>query len=111
MEETATSSSFVRTISVIGSRWARTSNIERSISSGFHPCDIVRFPCGSRSTASTRSPFSLSATPRLSVVVVFATPPFWLAKAMTVATSGPLSAARASGRGSNRVSAIPADLS
>jgi hypothetical protein len=56
IEETATSSSFVRTISVIGSRWQSTSNIERSISSGFQPCDIVRFPCGSRSTRSTRWP-------------------------------------------------------
>ena len=34
--------------------------------------------------------FSASATPRFSVVVVFATPPFWFAKAMTLAIVGPL---------------------
>ncbi len=34
---------------------------------------------------STRCPVSLKATARLSVVVVFATPPFWLAKAITSA--------------------------
>src|SRR5262245_55800850 len=40
------------------------------------------------STASTRCPDSLKATARLSAVVVLATPPFWLAKAITFA--GPL---------------------
>ena len=49
------------------------------------PCDIVRLPCGSMSTQSTRWPSSTNAAARLSVVVVFATPPFWLAKAMTLA--------------------------
>jgi hypothetical protein len=33
----------------------------------------------------TRWPFSANATARLSVVVVFATPPFWLANAITLA--------------------------
>ena len=99
-------------ISEIGSRWTSTSNIERSISSGFQPWDIVRLPCGSRSIASTRMPFSASATPRFSVVVVLATPPFWLAKTITLATVGPLSVlARVFGRGSKRVSAIVAHLS
>src|SRR5919109_5127437 len=37
------------------------------------------------STQSTRWPSSTKAAARLSVVVVFATPPFWLAKAMTLA--------------------------
>src|SRR5213082_66571 len=106
MEETATSISFVSTISLIGSLCTSTSNNERSISSGFQPCDIVRLPCGSRSTSSTRRPCSASATPRLRVVVVFATPPFWLAKAITRAIAGPLSAVRACGRESNRVSAV-----
>ena len=46
---------------------------------------MVRFPCGSMSTHSTRWPFSAKAAARLSVVVVFATPPFWLANAMTLA--------------------------
>ncbi len=80
-------------ISVIGSLWTSTSNIERSISSGFQPCDIVRLPCGSRSISETRLPFSVSATPRFRVVVVLATPPFWFAKAMTLATVGPFSSA------------------
>ncbi len=69
--------------SVIGTECTRTSNIERSTSSGFIPWLIVRFPCGSRSTTSTVKPCSLSATARFRVVVVFATPPFWLARAMT----------------------------
>ena len=62
--------------SEIGRRWTRTSNIERSIASGFIPWLIVRFPWGSRSMRSTRWPRSAKATPRFSVVVVFATPPF-----------------------------------
>ena len=56
--------------------------------SGFIPCDIVRLPCGSRSMQRTRSPRSANATPRLSVVVVFATPPFWLASAITCVVAG-----------------------
>src|SRR3954447_14143683 len=35
------------------------------------------------STQRTRCPFSAKAAARFSVVVVFATPPFWFAKAMT----------------------------
>ena len=52
------------------------------------PWLIVRLPCGSMSTQSTRWPDSAKATARLSVVVVFATPPFWLAKAITLARLG-----------------------
>ena len=51
--------------------------------SGSIPWLIVRLPCGSRSTQRTRWPDSESATARFRVVVVFATPPFWLAKANT----------------------------
>src|SRR5215217_2780891 len=40
-------------------------------------------PCGSKSTSSTRRPTSASAAPRLMVVVVLPTPPFWLHIAMT----------------------------
>ena len=47
------------------------------------PWLIVRFPWGSRSTTSTEWPSSFMATARFRVVVVFATPPFWLARAMT----------------------------
>src|SRR6266545_482386 len=53
--------------------------------SGSTPWLIVRLPCGSMSTASTRWPDSLKATARLSAVVVLATPPFWLANAITLA--------------------------
>ena len=49
------------------------------------PWDIVRLPCGSMSTHRTRWPSSAKAAARLSVVVVLATPPFWLANAMTLA--------------------------
>src|SRR3954463_13788727 len=46
---------------------------------------MVRLPCGSMSTQRTRCPFSAKATATFKVVVVLATPPFWLAKAMTLA--------------------------
>src|SRR6266702_1779877 len=42
-------------------------------------------PCGSKSTSSTRRPCSASAAPRLIVVVVLPTPPFWLQTAATLA--------------------------
>src|SRR5262245_19272517 len=87
IEATAMSTSTDLMTSEIGMRWTSTSNIERSIASGFIPWLIVRLPCGSRSITSTRFPSSRSATPRLSVVVVFATPPFWFASAMTFAIS------------------------
>src|SRR4051795_9705544 len=81
----ATSISRVRMISRIGRSWTSTSNMDCSSASGLTPWDIVRLPCGSRSTHSTRWPSSAKAAARFSVVVVFATPPFWLAKAMTLA--------------------------
>src|SRR5262245_40206963 len=46
------------------------------------PTPLVRFDCGSMSTRSTRCPARASEAPRLMAVVVFATPPFWLAMAM-----------------------------
>src|SRR6056297_2391064 len=46
------------------------------------PRPVEALPCGSRSTISTRAPESASAAPRLIVVVVLPTPPFWLAIAM-----------------------------
>src|SRR5437764_405444 len=46
---------------------------------------MVRLPCGSMSTHSTRWPSSANAAARFSAVVVLATPPFWLANAMTLA--------------------------
>ena len=87
IEETARSISPLWITCSIGSRWTSTSYIERSIASGLSPWLIVRLPCGSRSTASTRLPCSRSATARFSVDVVFATPPFWFAKAMTCASA------------------------
>src|ERR1700761_4448737 len=48
------------------------------------PWDIVRFPCGSMSQHRTRCPSSAKATARFKVVVVLATPPFWLASAITL---------------------------
>ena len=50
------STSTVLMTSEIGTRWTSTSNIERSIASGFIPWLIVRFPCGSRSITRTRLP-------------------------------------------------------
>ena len=40
-------------------------------------------PCGSKSTSRTLRPYSASAAPRLIVVVVLPTPPFWLQTATT----------------------------
>ena len=44
----------------------------------------VRLPCGSASTSKTFNPELANATPRLTAVVVFPTPPFWLAMAITL---------------------------
>src|SRR4029079_5372776 len=49
------------------------------------PWLIVRLAWGSRSTHRTRLPRSTNAAARFSVVVVLATPPLWLVKAMTLA--------------------------
>src|SRR5947209_14624341 len=46
------------------------------------PRPEVALAWGSQSTTSTLRPMSASAAPRLSVVVVLPTPPFWLATAM-----------------------------
>src|ERR1700719_935997 len=81
----ATSISRLRMTSRIDTLCTSTSYIDFSSVSGSIPCDIVRLPCGSMSTHSTRWPSSAKAAARLSVVVVFATPPFWLANAMTLA--------------------------
>src|SRR3954447_16588689 len=76
-----------------------TSYIDSSSESGSMPWLIVRFDCGSRSTHSTRLPFSANATARFKVVVVFATPPFWLANEITWAFGPPLDATRGSASG------------
>ena len=81
----ATSTSRLRITSRIESWCTSTSYIDASSESGSIPWLIVRLPCGSRSTQSTRCPRSTNAAARFSVVVVFATPPFWLVNAMTFA--------------------------
>src|SRR4051795_13131886 len=43
---------------------------------------MVRWACGSRSMRQTRLPCSARAAPRLTVVVVLPTPPFWFISAM-----------------------------
>src|SRR6267378_3686156 len=48
---------------------------------------LVAFPCGSRSTSSTRRSETASDAARLTAVVVFPTPPFWFAIARTSAIS------------------------
>src|SRR3954451_8633893 len=50
---------------------------------GFTPRPTDSAPCGSKSTSSTRRPYSASAAPRFTVVVVLPTPPFWLQSAIT----------------------------
>jgi len=42
---------------------------------------VLALPCGSRSINKTRSPIAAKAVPRLIVVVVLPTPPFWFATA------------------------------
>src|SRR6266704_425934 len=49
---------------------------------GFTPRPTDSAPCGSKSTSRTRRPYSASAAPRLIVLVVLPTPPFWFAIAM-----------------------------
>src|SRR5436305_1226141 len=89
MLDAARSISRSRITSSRGVLCTSTSNMVRSSSSGSMPWLMVRLDWGSRSTHSTRLPRSTSATPRLSVVVVFATPPFWFASAITCPTAIP----------------------
>src|SRR3990167_7359002 len=49
------------------------------------PSPVVLFPCGSTSTSSVFFSATASEAPRLTAVVVFPTPPFWLAIAMILA--------------------------
>src|SRR3954462_11490625 len=92
IELQATSISRLRMTSRIETRFTSTSYFDSSSESGSMPWLMVRFDCGSRSTHSTRLPFSAKATARFKVVVVLATPPFWLANEITMAF-GPATAA------------------
>jgi hypothetical protein len=47
------------------------------------PRPLVALPCGSMSTSRTVLPSAARHAPRLTAVVVFPTPPFWLTTAMT----------------------------
>ena len=67
------------------------------------PRPADRAPCGSKSTASTLRPHSARLAPRLMVVVVLPTPPFWLHRAMMRAGPCPFS-----GFGSGKIRAHPA---
>src|SRR2546429_4015228 len=49
---------------------------------GLTPRPTDSAPCGSKSTSSTRRPYAARAAPRLIVLVVLPTPPFWFAIAM-----------------------------
>ena len=59
--------------------------VDRSAPSGAGsgPRPTESEPCGSKSTSSTLRPYSASEAPRLIVVVVLPTPPFWLHIEMT----------------------------
>src|SRR3954453_3284595 len=94
MDDTATSISPWWMISSIGVRCTSTSHIDFSTCSGSMPMLIVRFAWGSRAPRSPPSPCSLSAAPRFTVDVVLATPPFWLARAITSAPRGEAAATR-----------------
>src|ERR1700730_13722437 len=48
------------------------------MSCGWLPSQTGRTPCGPKATRRTRRPCSARAAPRLMVVVVLPTPPFWL---------------------------------
>src|SRR5271170_1587459 len=67
------------------------------MSCGWIPSPTESAPCGSKSTRRTRRPCSARAAPRLIVVVVLPTPPFWLQTATVRA--GPCSI---SGSGSGK---------
>ena len=73
-----------------------------SISWGLSPSPTESEPCGSKSTSSTLRPYSASAAPRLIVVVVLPTPPFWLHIAMMRAGPWLLSGAGTGKSGSGR---------
>ena len=53
------------------------------------PSPVEALPCGSRSITRVRKPSSARQAPRLTVVVVLPTPPFWLAMAITRGSGRP----------------------
>ena len=83
------------------------------MSCGFIPSPTESDPCGSKSTSSTLRPYSASEAPRLIVVVVLPTPPFWLHIEMIRALPwmpigrGSGRSARAAGRAEHHPSSAP----
>src|SRR5947209_5001953 len=59
----------------------RISYVPNLIAERSSPAPVVALPWGSRSTRRTRDPASARHAPRLTAVVVFPTPPFWLLSA------------------------------
>src|SRR5271156_74881 len=68
------------------SAWYR---VRRAGSFG-NPRALVVFPCGSQSIISVFCSAAAREAPRLTAVVVFPTPPFWFAIAITRANLAPL---------------------
>src|ERR1022692_749195 len=77
---------------IVPARWSMSSAVDA-------------FPCGSRSTTSTRDPCCASDAARLTAVVVLPTPPFWLAIVMTRHAPG-----RGQGRSRPPLGADPASV-
>src|SRR5580700_8026553 len=76
------------------------------MSCGWMPSPTESAPCGSKSTRRTRRPTSARAAPRLIVVVVLPTPPFWLQTATVRA--GPCSISGSGlGKGENGLPVRP----
>ena len=86
----------------------------RSISCGLSPRPTESEPCGSKSTSSTLRPYSASEAPRLIVVVVLPTPPFWLhietTRAWPWVASGPGSGSTGIGRPVGPISPVVSAL-
>src|SRR4030095_12848328 len=61
--------------------------MERSMLRGSKK-EMELFACGSRSRRRTRFPLRAKAAARLMAVVVFPTPPFWFAMAITIRCTG-----------------------
>ena len=72
-------------MSMIVCSLVKISYVENFRSSLLMPKPVEAFPWGSKSMISTFSPAPAIAQPRLIAVVVFPTPPFWLANANILA--------------------------
>ena len=101
IDATAMSTSRFSITCSIGSRWTSTSNIERSIGRG-SALGHRQVACGSRSMRQRARPARAKATPEISVVVVWATPPFWFASAITCVCEDTLSLFRVGERSGGR---------